>query len=202
MGSLVVLWALVSGVLVGRVAWPSTADGGMWCGACGQHGCQHRCPRLDACYPSALLRCRGSSRERGPTQGLTLWKLGLELFLVLDVNEHDSKGECPCHSDGPISSETTKERVSWPLAVISLSGFPPRQGPGHNPRIGTSHLPRMAWQLDRGLESAPNGNRGSQKSQSGLGAPAWMALPALACPRYHQGHLDVFVGSSIMLGSL
>lgn len=38
-------------------------------------------------------------------------KLGLELFLVLDVNEHDPKGACPCHSDGLVSGELTKERV-------------------------------------------------------------------------------------------
>lgn len=90
----------------GRVVWPSTADGGMWRGACGQqHGCQHGWPRLDACHPS--------------------------LFLVLVVNEHDSKGECPCHSGGLVSREPMKERVYWLLAVINLSGFPPRQGPGH-----------------------------------------------------------------------
>ena len=57
------------------------------------------------------------------------------LFLVLVVNEHDSKGECPCHSGGLVSREPMKERVYWLLAVINLSGFPPRQGPGHGPRI-------------------------------------------------------------------
>lgn len=99
-----VLRALVSEVLGG-------GGGGMWCGACGQSGCQHRWPRLDACYPSTLLTRGGWSREEGPTPGLPLWKLGLELFLVLDVNEHDPKGECPCHSDGLVSGELTKERV-------------------------------------------------------------------------------------------
>lgn len=101
---------------------------GLW-GPCGERGVavHRRCwhvvwglwtARLPAQVPQVrrLLPFRASQvprlEQRARTNtGLTLWKLGLELFLVLDVSEHDSKGECPCHSDGPVSSEPTKESV-------------------------------------------------------------------------------------------
>lgn len=67
-----------------------------------------------------------------------------------------------------------------------LVRLPPRQGLAMAPEYlsddtsrstGTSRHP--AWNgISRGLESAPNGNKGSQKSPSGLRAHAWMALSA------------------------
>ena len=59
----------------------------------------------------------------------------------------------------------------------------------------------MAWQWGRGVESAPNGNKGPHKSQYRLRALHCLdgtASPSLS--QTSQGHLDVFEEGSVMLG--